>query len=129
MVVTQVGGYRKVPAEQLAEIFREEGCPSAEACEDVEEAFRKALSEKGEDGMLFCVGSLYLVGEIKTAILRESVNKGEINMIDYEEELKKFEPCLDVTDAEGAIYDRELTDILDVLQEVLREAKSNRRVK
>ena len=41
-------------------------------------------------------------------------------MIDYEEELKKFEPCLDVTDAEGAIYDRELTDILDVLQEVLR---------
>ena len=30
-------------------------------------------------------------------------------MIDYEEELKKFEPCLDVADAEGAIYDRELT--------------------
>ena len=28
-------------------------------------------------------------------------------MIDYEEELKKFEPCLDVTDAESAIYDRE----------------------
>ena len=26
-------------------------------------------------------------------------------------------------------YDRELTDILDVLQEVLREAKSGRRVK
>ena len=49
-------------------------------------------------------------------------------MIDYEEELKKFEPCLDVREAEGAIYDRELTDIL-VLQEVLREAKSNRRVK
>lgn len=50
-------------------------------------------------------------------------------MIDYEEELKKFEPCLDVREAEGAIYDRELTDILYVLQEVLREAKSNRRVK
>ena len=25
---------------------------------------------KGEDGMLFCVGSLYLVGEIKTLILQ-----------------------------------------------------------
>ena len=45
-------------------------------------------------------------------------------MIDYEEELKKFEPCLDVTDAEEAIYDRELTDILDILQEMLR-AKHN----
>ena len=30
-------------------------------------------------------------------------------MIDYEEELKKFEPCLDVADVEGAIYDREIT--------------------
>lgn len=50
-------------------------------------------------------------------------------MIDYEEELKKFEPCLDVTDAESAIYEKELTDILDVLQEVLREAKSGRRVR
>jgi len=46
-------------------------------------------------------------------------------MIDYEEELKKFEPCLDVADAEGAIYERELTDILDILQEVLREALSD----
>lgn len=50
-------------------------------------------------------------------------------MIDYEEELKKFEPCLDVTDAESTIYEKELTDILDVLQEVLREAKSGRRVR
>ena len=70
VIVTQVGGYRKVPAEKLAEIFREKGCPTAEACEDVEEAFKKALAAKGEDGMLFCVGSLYLVGEIKTLILQ-----------------------------------------------------------
>ena len=50
-------------------------------------------------------------------------------MIDYEEELKKFEPCLAVADVEGAIYDREITDIMDVLQEMLREVKSNRRVR
>ena len=41
-----------------------------ELMEDVEEAFKKALAAKGEDGMLFCVGSLYLVGEIKTLILQ-----------------------------------------------------------
>ena len=50
VVVTQVGGYRKVPAEDLAEIFRRYGCSSAEACEDVTEAFRKALSDKGRRG-------------------------------------------------------------------------------
>ena len=49
-------------------------------------------------------------------------------MIDYDEELKKFEPCLDVAEAEGAIYDHELTDILDVLQEMLREAKGTNRL-
>ena len=50
-------------------------------------------------------------------------------MIDYEEELKKFSPCLDVTDAEWVIYDRELTDILDILQEMMREARESRRVR
>ncbi len=44
VVVTQVGGYRKVPAEHLAEIFREHGCPTAEVCENVEMAFKKALA-------------------------------------------------------------------------------------
>lgn len=70
VIVTQVGGYRKVPAEVLAGIFEEEGCCSAETCDDVEIAFQKALEAKGNDGMLFCVGSLYLVGEIKAAILK-----------------------------------------------------------
>lgn len=74
VVVTQVGGYRKVPAEALAEIFRREGCPSAQAFEDTEAAFRAALALKGEDGMLFCVGSLYLVGEIKELLRKEDAN-------------------------------------------------------
>lgn len=68
VIVTQVGGYRKVPAEQLADIFRKEGCPCAESCEDVEMAFRRALEYRGKEGMFFCVGSLYLVGEIKAII-------------------------------------------------------------
>lgn len=50
-------------------------------------------------------------------------------MIDYEEELKKFEPSLDVNDAEGVIYSRELTDVLDILEEVLEETKSRNRRK
>ena len=41
-----------------------------EAVEDIEQAFARALEAKGDDGMLFCVGSLYLVGEIKDVIRR-----------------------------------------------------------
>ncbi len=39
-------------------------------------------------------------------------------MINYEEELKKFKPCLDVDEIESAIYTRDLTDIVDILKEM-----------
>lgn len=71
IVVTQVGGYRQVPAGELADIFRSQGCQSVRACENVKEAFDTALAEKGGDGLLFCVGSLYLVGEIKELLRKE----------------------------------------------------------
>ena len=57
----------------------------------------------------------------------KSFKWGENQMIDYEEELKKFEPCLDVTDAEGAIYARELSDLLDILRDMLKESKETPR--
>ena len=45
-------------------------------------------------------------------------------MINYEEELKKFQPCLDVDDAEGAIYKQDPTDVIDILKEMLKEQKT-----
>ncbi len=64
VVTTQIWGSRAVLAGDLAEIFRENGCKQVYARPDVGEAFEQAVSLRG-DGMVFCVGSLYLVGEIK----------------------------------------------------------------
>ena len=47
-------------------------------------------------------------------------------MINYEEELKKFQPCLDVDDAEGAIYHQDLTDVIDILKEMIKRTKALR---
>ncbi len=69
VVVTQVGGSREVPADRLAEAFRSASDVPVLVRTDAGEAFETALQLK-EDGMLFCVGSLYLVGELK-AILKE----------------------------------------------------------
>ena len=44
-------------------------------------------------------------------------------MIDFEEELKKLEPSMEVEDAEDAIYNRDLTDMMDILQEMLKESR------
>lgn len=74
VVVTEVGDYRMVPAEELKEIFEAEGC-QVQAEKAVPLAYEKALEVRGENGLLFCVGSLYLVGEIKAAILQKQ--KGE----------------------------------------------------
>ena len=50
-----------------------------------------------------------------------------INMINYEEELKNFKPSLEVEEAEQAIYNHELTDMTDVMQEMLQELKQQNR--
>ena len=50
-----------------------------------------------------------------------------INMINFEEELKNFKPSLEVEEAEQAIYNHELTDMTDVLQEMLQELKQQNR--
>jgi hypothetical protein len=49
----------------------------------------------------------------------------EQQMLDFEEELKKFTPSHEVEDAEDAIYSRDLTDMTDILQEMMKEAKRN----
>lgn len=72
IVVTQVGGYRLVPAEELASVFTKIGCKNVVFYENIQEAFEKACFLKGKDGMLFCVGSLYLVGEIKSVVRRKA---------------------------------------------------------
>ena len=42
-------------------------------------------------------------------------------MFHIEEELKKFKPSLEVEDAESAIYNHDLTDVTDIIAELLRE--------
>ena len=42
-------------------------------------------------------------------------------MIDFEEEIKKFHPSLEVEEAEDAIYNNDLTDGIDIMMELLKE--------
>lgn len=44
-------------------------------------------------------------------------------MINYEEELKNFKPSLEVEEAETAIYNHDLTDVTDIINELIRDMK------
>lgn len=44
-------------------------------------------------------------------------------MINFEEELKKFHPSLEVEDAAEAIYNQDLTDMADLLVKMVKETQ------
>ena len=44
-------------------------------------------------------------------------------MINFEEELKKFHPSLEIEEAEDALYRKNLTDIADLVVELVKEVK------
>ena len=46
-------------------------------------------------------------------------NSGKrIVMIDFDEELKNFKPSMEISEAEDAIRDKDLTDMIDILKEI-----------
>ena len=44
-------------------------------------------------------------------------------MLNYEEELKKFPPSLEVEDIEEAVYREDLTDMQDIIREAVEQTK------
>ncbi|MCI7061113.1 MAG: hypothetical protein MR965_02790 [Lachnospiraceae bacterium] len=45
--------------------------------------------------------------------------------MDFEAELEKFQPSLDIEQAEDAIYGNSTTDVMDLLQSILADAGTN----
>lgn len=44
-------------------------------------------------------------------------------MLNYEEELKKFKPSLEVEEIEEAVYKEDLSDMTDLLKQVMDQRK------
>lgn len=65
VVVTNLDTPRSIEAGQLKEIFERYTQRQVICCENTETAWKKALELKNKERVLFCVGSLYLIGELK----------------------------------------------------------------
>ncbi len=46
-------------------------------------------------------------------------------MINFDEEIEKFQPSLEIEQAEDVIQNNDLTDITDILKELLKGNKEN----
>ena len=47
-------------------------------------------------------------------------------MINFDEEVRKFKPCLELSQAEDAIYNNDVKDISDVLEEMYEQIKGGK---
>lgn len=70
-VITTVESTRKVDAGELARIVRNYTDSEVTVRERLEEAWAEMIRQKGEDGIAYCLGSLYLVGMIKELVKGE----------------------------------------------------------
>lgn len=69
VIITKVEGGRGVDPKTTLALFRECGQQqSIRVIDRIEDAYREALQIKGEDGLLFCLGSLYLAGSLKSIV-------------------------------------------------------------
>ncbi len=46
-------------------------------------------------------------------------------MLDFEEELKKFRPSLEIDQVEDNIYNNNLADVTDLMDEMIKEIKDH----
>jgi SpoVK/Ycf46/Vps4 family AAA+-type ATPase len=47
----------------------------------------------------------------------------EITMINFDEEIKKFQPAAEMSQLENNIYENDFNDVADVLIEVMKQAQ------
>lgn len=63
-VVVTPDSHRAMPADQLAELFVNEGCEPV-ICDSIVEGIETAIAKAGPDGVVCCVGSMYLAGDVR----------------------------------------------------------------
>ena len=68
MVREELNTERTMKSEQLKETFEQYTETKVICCKNTDDAWGKALEFKGKEKVLFCAGSLYLVGELKGII-------------------------------------------------------------
>lgn len=67
-ILTQIHSERGISTKELACIFQKYTDKKIIEEENLKKAFSMALKEKGENGKVYCLGSLYLVGMLKEMI-------------------------------------------------------------
>jgi hypothetical protein len=58
-------------------------------------------------------------------LFNERKNQGAYAMINFDEEIEKFQPSLEIEQAEDVINNNDLIDVTDILKEILKDNRIN----
>ncbi len=70
IILTEINGGRKLAGDVMKKLFEQYTDAGVEVFPDIRTAFETAKNKMSDDNVLYCIGSLYLVGEIKEWIRR-----------------------------------------------------------
>ena len=70
IILTEINGGRRLAGDVMRKLFEQYTDAQIEVCPDIQAAFEVAKTRVGDTDVLYCIGSLYLVGEIKELIGR-----------------------------------------------------------
>lgn len=72
-IVTEIDDLRRVEAEELFEVFKQNTDREVICRKNIKEAIETAFQRR-KDGEIYCLGSLYLVGMVKNLLLGGGIN-------------------------------------------------------
>lgn len=75
IILTEIQGGRRLACDILNTLFSQYTEAEIVTCPDIRTAFAEARRITGDDGVLYCAGSLYLVGEIKGLLKEEQAQE------------------------------------------------------
>ncbi len=73
-VITRIPGDRGANLEDLKQLFQEYTDVTIHVCEEIRDAITYCVANKGEDGTVYIVGSLYLAGLVEDLFREDNAN-------------------------------------------------------
>ena len=110
-VITLIEDKRAAQTEELKQIFQKYTDKPVVVKEELHQALTYLSPERQERR---CIASVSLSDRND-----KSDNRGGRVMLDYEKELKNFKPSLEVEEIEDAVYQEDLSDMTDLLKQVM----------
>lgn len=76
-------------------------------------------------GIMYVQGMIIkeTIGQKRAIQAGKKGTEGDRRMLNFDEELEKFQPSMDVEKVEDVVYNNNLTDVTDIVKELIQDAK------